>query len=137
MKQQCLNSSAPAIETDTRFDHLRAPSHPFTLSTTLTFPVYEILYKLQPSLSTQYTLPGISEYNRLPLASGQVVYTEGNNLQLCVSAEVVDPRLGTKDLTNVFYFTFSTKEPVKPIMPQTYHGEGAVQWEWFEGRGGG
>ncbi|XP_043219163.1 acyl-coenzyme A thioesterase 9, mitochondrial-like isoform X2 [Amphibalanus amphitrite] len=51
----------------------------------------------------------------------RVVYTEGNNLQLCVSAEVVDPRLGTKDLTNVFYFTFTTKEPVKPILPQTYH----------------
>ena len=61
----------------------------------------------------------------LCLLSRGVVYTEGNNMQLCVSAEVVDPRLGTKDLTNVFYFTFNTKEPVKPVMPQTYHGERA------------
>ena len=52
-----------------------------------------------------------------------MVYTEENKLQLCVSAEVVDPRLGTRDLTNVFYFTFSTKEPVKKVLPQTYHGE--------------
>ncbi|XP_037088667.1 acyl-coenzyme A thioesterase 9, mitochondrial-like isoform X2 [Pollicipes pollicipes] len=51
----------------------------------------------------------------------RVVYTEHNNLQLCVSAEVVHPRLGTRDLTNVFYFTFSAKEPVKVILPQTYH----------------
>ncbi len=54
----------------------------------------------------------------------QVVFTKGPNLQLKVHAEVVHPKTGAHDTTNIFHFTFTTDEgvDVPNVMPKTYAG---------------
>ncbi len=43
-------------------------------------------------------------------------------IQTRVSAEVLDPASGDLSLTNVFQYTFSTKDGTPPqIIPRTYH----------------
>lgn len=55
----------------------------------------------------------------------QVVYTDGDNMQIRVHADVVNPEAGTHDTTNIFHFTFKPvdKEPVPPVIPMAYHGD--------------
>jgi hypothetical protein len=42
----------------------------------------------------------------------QICYTEDDRIQTRVSAEVIDPSTGQLSLTNVFQYTFSTKDAV-------------------------
>ena len=53
----------------------------------------------------------------------QICYTEDDKIQVRVSAEVIDPSTGKLDLTNVFQYTFDTKDEgnVPMIIPKTYH----------------
>jgi len=55
--------------------------------------------------------------------NSQICYTEDDKIQVRVSAEVIDPSTGKLDLTNVFQYTFDTKEgkDVPMIIPKTYH----------------
>ncbi len=55
----------------------------------------------------------------------QVVYTKGPHLQIKVHAEVVHPKSGHHDTTNIFHFTFTTYEnvDVQSVMPKTYAGK--------------
>ena len=52
----------------------------------------------------------------------QICYTDGNKMQVRVSAEVLEPSTGHLSLTNVFQYTFEIREGDAPsIMPKTYH----------------
>lgn len=53
----------------------------------------------------------------------QICFTEDDKIQVRVSAEVIDPSTGKLDLTNVFQYTFDTKDEddVPMIIPKTYH----------------
>ena len=52
----------------------------------------------------------------------QICYTEDDKIQVRVSAEVLDPSTGKLNLTNVFQYTFETREEDVPrIIPKTYH----------------
>ena len=53
----------------------------------------------------------------------QVVYTCGNNLQLRVHVEKVDPKTRVHTTTNILYFTFSTMSPVPQVVPKSYSGD--------------
>jgi len=62
------------------------------------------------------------EIGALLYFNSQICYTEDNYIQTRVSAEVVNPKTGQMSTTNVFYFTFMTKDTVPPsIIPKTYH----------------
>ena len=51
----------------------------------------------------------------------QICYTEDDKMQVRVSAEVLDPSTGKLNLTNVFHFTFETRDADVPrIIPKTY-----------------
>ena len=51
----------------------------------------------------------------------QICYTEDDKMQVRVSAEVLDPSTGKLNLTNVFHFTFETRNADVPrIIPKTY-----------------
>jgi hypothetical protein len=52
----------------------------------------------------------------------QVVYTQNDHIMIRVSAEVVHPESGERDLTNVFFFTFTTSKPVPEVIPRSYAG---------------
>ncbi|XP_038066787.1 acyl-coenzyme A thioesterase 9, mitochondrial-like [Patiria miniata] len=60
------------------------------------------------------------EVGDLLYLASQVAYTESNYMQLRVHAEVVDPRTGDRDTTNVFHFTVKSSEPVQSVQPKTY-----------------
>ena len=53
----------------------------------------------------------------------QIAYTEGCYMQVRVHAEVVDPRTGQRDTTNVFHFTVANDKPVHQVWPKTYGGQ--------------
>jgi len=54
--------------------------------------------------------------------NSQICYTQDNYIQTRVSAEVVNPKTGQMSITNVFHFTFMTKDRKPPsIVPKTYH----------------
>lgn len=55
--------------------------------------------------------------------NSQICFTEDDKIQVRVSAEVIDPSTGKLDLTNVFQYTFDTKDEddVPMIIPKTYH----------------
>lgn len=52
----------------------------------------------------------------------QVVYTRDNFMQLSVNATVIKPAEGTKEITNVFHFTFhfDEKKPAPRVIPRSY-----------------
>ena len=60
------------------------------------------------------------EVGSLLYLSSQVVFTKGLYLQIRVHAEVVDPKSGHIDTTNVFHFHFTSNEPFPQVMPSTY-----------------
>ena len=63
------------------------------------------------------------EIGSLLYFNSQVCYTQGQYVQVRVSAEVVDPSTGELSVTNVFQYTFSFGKEVSPaqIIPKTYH----------------
>ncbi|XP_030838109.1 acyl-coenzyme A thioesterase 9, mitochondrial-like [Strongylocentrotus purpuratus] len=50
----------------------------------------------------------------------EIAYTEGCYMEIRVHSEVVDPRTGEHDTTNVFHFTIVTENPVPLVWPKTY-----------------
>ena len=49
-------------------------------------------------------------------------YTQDNQIQTRVSAEVFDPATGAMSLTNVFQYTFAIQDATPPaIVPKSYH----------------
>lgn len=61
------------------------------------------------------------EIGALLFFSSQVVYTEGRFIQVRVHAENVDPTSGVHETTNIFQFTFESKNKNMPrVIPQTY-----------------
>ncbi|CAG0889038.1 unnamed protein product [Cyprideis torosa] len=61
------------------------------------------------------------ELGSLLLILAEVVYTEGNTVQIRSTAEVVNPSKGEEKLTNVFYMTFYVPTPVSRVIPLGYH----------------
>lgn len=62
------------------------------------------------------------EIGALLYFNSQICYTQDNYIQTRVSAEVVNPKTGEMSITNVFHFTFMTKDGTPPsIIPKTYH----------------
>ena len=53
----------------------------------------------------------------LPL---QVVFTKGNYLQTRVHAEVLDPKTGHLDTTNVFHYHFTSNQDFPAVIPMSY-----------------
>ena len=51
-----------------------------------------------------------------------MVFTQDKYLQLKVHAEVVDPKTGVHETTNVFHYTFCTMAAVPPVIPKSYAG---------------
>eukprot|EP00794_Sanderia_malayensis_P005277 gene5277-5944_t len=60
------------------------------------------------------------EVGSLLYLSSQIVYTKENYLQTRVHAEVVDPKTGHVDTTNVFHFHFTCMEQFPQVIPMTY-----------------
>ncbi|XP_056155510.1 acyl-CoA thioesterase 9, tandem duplicate 1 isoform X2 [Lampris incognitus] len=60
------------------------------------------------------------EIGSLLLFSSQVCYTEGNNIQVRVHTEVLDPLTRQHNTTNIFHFTFASDSQVPSIVPKTY-----------------
>lgn len=52
----------------------------------------------------------------------QVVYTQDNFVQVNVNATVIKPEIGTKEITNVFHFTFCLdgENPAPRVIPRSY-----------------
>ena len=50
------------------------------------------------------------------------MYTEGQQLQVKVHAEVVDPKVQVHETTNEFHFTFAAGYDVPPVTPRSYAG---------------
>ena len=53
--------------------------------------------------------------------NSQVCFTQGNYVQIRVSAEVLDPLTGKMKISNVFHFTFLLEQAPPTIIPKTYH----------------
>ena len=60
------------------------------------------------------------EVGSLLYLSSQIVYTENNYLQTLVHAEVVDPKTGNVDTTNIFHFHFTSRQDVPQVIPMSY-----------------
>ena len=60
------------------------------------------------------------EVGSLLYLSSQIVYTRGPYLQTRVHAEVVDPKTGHVDTTNVFHFHFTSKKEFADVVPMSY-----------------
>ncbi|XP_002156025.1 acyl-coenzyme A thioesterase 9, mitochondrial [Hydra vulgaris] len=60
------------------------------------------------------------EVGSLLYLTSQIVMTKGVYLQVRVHAEVVDPKSGYTDTTNVFHFHFTSNEPFPEVIPSTY-----------------
>jgi len=60
------------------------------------------------------------EVGSLLYLSSQIVYTENNYLQTLVHAEVVDPKTGNVDTTNVFHFHFTSRQEFPQVIPMSY-----------------
>jgi len=67
------------------------------------------------------------DVGRLLYLSSQICYTNGNQMQVRVHAEVVNIEKGTQDTTNTFYFTFLSGDgkTVRKVMPKSY-GDGML-----------
>ncbi|XP_035692584.1 acyl-coenzyme A thioesterase 9, mitochondrial-like [Branchiostoma floridae] len=63
---------------------------------------------------------GPVEVGSLLFMSSEVVYTRDQYLQVRVHAEVVDPKTGEHETTNIFHFTFSSPLPFPKVLPKTY-----------------
>ncbi|XP_078693239.1 acyl-coenzyme A thioesterase 9, mitochondrial-like [Branchiostoma floridae x Branchiostoma belcheri] len=63
---------------------------------------------------------GPVEVGSLLFMSSEVVYTKGQYLQVRVHAEVVDPKTGEHETTNIFHFSFSSPQPIPKVLPRTY-----------------
>merc|ERR1712107_496670 len=50
-----------------------------------------------------------------------VCFTQGNYVQIRVSAETLDPVTGKMAISNVFHFTFLLEQTPPTIIPKTYH----------------
>ncbi|XP_071514501.1 acyl-coenzyme A thioesterase 9, mitochondrial-like isoform X1 [Panulirus ornatus] len=61
------------------------------------------------------------EIGSLLYFNSQVVYTEGNRMQISTKASVVDARTASVNLTNIFHFTYEVDQPVPTALPKTYH----------------
>lgn len=48
-------------------------------------------------------------------------YTLLKRLHVAVVADVIDPQQGTSVTTNTFHYTFATRAPIPPVVPETYH----------------
>ncbi|CAG8638062.1 15550_t:CDS:2, partial [Funneliformis caledonium] len=58
------------------------------------------------------------------IMTSQIVYAPGpphKSFQVAVTADVLDIEKETRDTTNIFHFTFNSDNPVRKIMPKTYH----------------
>ena len=53
--------------------------------------------------------------------NSQVCFTQGNYVQIRVSAETLDPVTGKMAISNVFHFTFLLEQTPPTIIPKTYH----------------
>lgn len=53
--------------------------------------------------------------------NSQVCYTQGNYVQIRVSAEVLDPLTGKMAISNVFHFTLLVTDQPPTVIPKTYH----------------
>ena len=52
----------------------------------------------------------------------QISFIHEQYIQVRVSAEVLDPKTGALQVTNVFHYTFETRQDHPPlIIPKTYH----------------
>ncbi|KAA0200829.1 hypothetical protein HAZT_HAZT000286, partial [Hyalella azteca] len=51
----------------------------------------------------------------------EVVYTDGEHMQVSTKASMMDPVTQTLSLTNIFHFTFAADSAVPPVLPCTYH----------------
>eukprot|EP00112_Aurelia_sp_Birch-Aquarium-sp1_P009991 Seg2157.1 transcript_id=Seg2157.1/GoldUCD/mRNA.D3Y31 product="Acyl-coenzyme A thioesterase 9 mitochondrial" protein_id=Seg2157.1/GoldUCD/D3Y31 len=60
------------------------------------------------------------EVGSLLFLSSQIVFTDGNYLQTRVHAEVLDPKTGHIDTTNVFHFHFTCAKEFPQIIPMSY-----------------
>lgn len=56
----------------------------------------------------------------------QVIFTQKNHMQIAIFIEMLDIATGVAKTTNSFYFTYEVRNPVKPIMPKSYHE--AILW---------
>lgn len=63
------------------------------------------------------------EVGSLLYFNSQICYTQDHYIQVRVSAEVLDPKTGKLQVTNVFHYTFELREGQIPpmIIPKTYH----------------
>ncbi|KAK3896235.1 hypothetical protein Pcinc_000089 [Petrolisthes cinctipes] len=61
------------------------------------------------------------EIGSLLYLNSQVVYTEGQHMQISTKASVVDVVTGSTNLTNIFHFTYEVDQPVPTTIPETYH----------------
>ncbi|XP_050699607.1 acyl-coenzyme A thioesterase 9, mitochondrial-like isoform X1 [Eriocheir sinensis] len=61
------------------------------------------------------------EVGSLLYLNSQVVYTEGCHMQISTKASVMDAATSSKNLTNIFHFTYETDQPVPTSIPKTYH----------------
>lgn len=58
------------------------------------------------------------------MGSLQISFVYEQYIQVRVSAEVLEPKTGALKVTNVFHYTFETRNPdhkPKMIIPKTYH----------------
>lgn len=60
------------------------------------------------------------EVGSLLYLSSQIVFTKGKYLQTRVHAEVLDPKTGHVDTTNIFHFHFTSENDIKHVMPMSY-----------------
>ncbi|XP_018012625.1 acyl-coenzyme A thioesterase 9, mitochondrial-like [Hyalella azteca] len=61
------------------------------------------------------------EVGSLLYLNAQVVYTDGEHMQVSTKASMMDPVTQTLSLTNIFHFTFAADSAVPPVLPCTYH----------------
>ena len=60
------------------------------------------------------------EIGSLLYLSSQIVFTKDRYLQTRVHAEVLDPKTGHVDITNIFHFHFTCENDFSQVMPMTY-----------------
>ncbi|KAF5281694.1 hypothetical protein FQA39_LY17715 [Lamprigera yunnana] len=60
------------------------------------------------------------EINSLLQMHAQIVYTEGNFFEVMVYAEQWDAEVKTKNVTNVFFFTYECTGKLAPVYPRSY-----------------
>jgi acyl-coenzyme A thioesterase 9 len=68
----------------------------------------------------------------LLLLSSQIVYTEGNFMQIKVHAETIDPTTSRRELSNDFYFKFFA--PIPNTLPQVFPKTYAEAMTYIDGK---